>query len=142
MIRQDRRATLVRASTERRITGTPRLSTLGLNRSNREPKEIIMNAIRHIRRLAGVLAGLAGVLLAFGATPAFAGILQPDPGGLLPHPPVLPAQVTGPVTGSVHTVVIGGMPGWQIALIAVTAALFAATTTIAVLADHVRAGRR
>jgi hypothetical protein len=40
-----------------------------------------MNAIRHIRRLASVLAGLAGVLLAFGATPAFAGIVHPDPGG-------------------------------------------------------------
>jgi biopolymer transport protein ExbB/TolQ len=40
----------------------------------------------------------------------------------------------------VHTVVVGGMPGWQIALIAVVAALFAATA--AVLADRSRSARR
>jgi hypothetical protein len=34
----------------------------------------------------------------------------------------------------VHTVVVGGMPGWQIALIAMGAALFAAAA--AVLADR------
>jgi len=32
----------------------------------------------------------------------------------------------------VHTVVIGGMPGWQIALIALGAALLAATAAVAV----------
>jgi hypothetical protein len=36
-----------------------------------------------------------------------------------------------------RTVVVGGMPGWQIALIAAGAALLAAT--LAVLADRVRA---
>jgi hypothetical protein len=40
----------------------------------------------------------------------------------------------------VHTVVVGGMPGWQIALIAIGAALFAATA--AVLVDRVWASRR
>ena len=42
-----------------------------------------MNPIRHIRRFAGVLAGLAGlaaVLVASGATPAFA-MVVPPPGG-------------------------------------------------------------
>jgi hypothetical protein len=40
----------------------------------------------------------------------------------------------------VHTIVAGGMPGWQIALIVVAAALLAAT--VAVLADRARTGRR
>jgi LPS O-antigen subunit length determinant protein (WzzB/FepE family) len=39
----------------------------------------------------------------------------------------------------VHTVVVGGMPGWQIALIAIGAALFAAA--VAVLADRTWAAR-
>ena len=36
----------------------------------------------------------------------------------------------GPVP--VHTVVVGGMPGWQIALIAIGAALLAATAAVVV----------
>jgi hypothetical protein len=40
----------------------------------------------------------------------------------------------------VHVVVSGGMPGWQIALIAVGAALAAAV--IAVMLDRSRAARR
>ena len=39
-----------------------------------------------------------------------------------------------------HIVVTGGMPGWQIALIAIGAALLAATA--AVLADRAWAARR
>jgi hypothetical protein len=38
----------------------------------------------------------------------------------------------------VHTVVVGGTPGWQIALIAVVAALLA----VAVLANRARSARR
>ena len=37
-----------------------------------------------------------------------------------------------PPGGRVHTVVIGGMPGWQIALIALGAALLAATAAVVV----------
>jgi uncharacterized iron-regulated membrane protein len=37
--------------------------------------------------------------------------------------------VTGPVY-QVHTVVVGGMPGWQIALIAVGTALLVATAAV------------
>ncbi len=40
----------------------------------------------------------------------------------------------------VHTVVMGGMTGWQIALIAIGAALLAAT--VAVLLDRARTARR
>ncbi len=115
-----------------------------------------MNPVRHIRRLGVALAGLAGALLAFAAAaPAVLALPMPSPAppGLLQHPPVLPsepgmieqpavlpAQRTGPVTGPVHTAVTGGMPGWQVALIAVAAALFAAT--IAVLAGRAWAARR
>ena len=115
-----------------------------------------MNPVRHIRRPGVALAGLAGALLAFAvAAPAVLALPMPSPAppGLLQHPPVLPsepgmieqpavlpAQRTGPVTGPVHTAVVGGMPGWQIALIAVAAALFAAT--IAVLAGRAWAARR
>jgi hypothetical protein len=82
-----------------------------------------------------VLAGLAGALAAFGATPAFA-MREPPPGSGVITSPV--GATTTPV--QVHTVVVGGMPGWQIALIAVVAALFAAT--VAVLADRSRSARR
>jgi hypothetical protein len=92
-----------------------------------------MNPIRHIRHVAGVLAGLAGALLAFAAAApaAFASGPRPLPPGWNKHPP-LPAHF--------HTVVMGGMPGWQITLIAAGAALL--TATAAVLADRARAGRR
>ena len=49
---------------------------------------------------------------------------------------VLPAQV--PL--QIHTVTVGGMPGWQITLIAAGAAVLAAL--LAVTADRVRAARR
>jgi hypothetical protein len=95
-----------------------------------------MNAIRHIRRLAGVLAGLAGVLLAFGAAPAFASVPHLGP-GVAPGdpPPVFPAPAH-----TITVVVGGGMPGWQITLIAVGAALLGATVTV--LLGRARATRR
>jgi hypothetical protein len=88
-----------------------------------------------IRRLAILLAGLAAAMLGSvaSATAAFA---WPDPPGqpggvypLLPTPPVV-----------THTVVTGGMPGWQITLIAVGAAVLAAA--IAVALDRAWAARR
>jgi hypothetical protein len=94
-----------------------------------------MKAIRHIRRLAGILAGLAAVLLAFTATPAFASVLHLDPGGAGGDPaPVFPAPAR------IILVTGGGMPGWQITLIAVGAALLGAA--VAVLLGRARATRR
>jgi hypothetical protein len=89
-----------------------------------------MNPIRHIRRFAAVVAGLAAAVLL--ATPAFAR-MEPDPGAGY----VAPASVPAPVQA--RTIVAGGMPGWQIALIAVGAALLAAA--LAVLADRALAAR-
>ena len=94
-----------------------------------------MNRIRCIRRIAALLAGLAAASLAFGATPAFA-MWVPNPGAQQNVPPVQPARVV------THTVVLGGMPGWQITLIAVGAALVAAAAAVLVeraLAGHHKA---
>jgi hypothetical protein len=52
------------------------------------------------------------------------------------HQPVHQAPVPVPV----HTAVIGGMPGWQITLIAAGAALLAAV--LVVIADRARAAQR
>jgi hypothetical protein len=91
-----------------------------------------MNPIRRIRRIAGGLAGLACACLGLAvvAPAAFARTLPPfGISGAVSTPAPPPVQV--------HTVVVGGMAGWQIALIAVGAALVAAT--IAVLLDRARA---
>ena len=95
-----------------------------------------MNPLKRIRRFAAVLAGLAGALVAFGATPAFAVHVPPPGSGS--GVSTSPAGTTAPV--EVHTVVVGGMPGWQITLIAIVAALLAAT--VAVLLDRARRSRR
>jgi hypothetical protein len=111
-----------------------------------------MNPIRHIRRLAGFLAGLACAWLglAVAAPAAFARSAPPSPPTWdhkpIPLPPIRETHLpyghwTGPVYKvPVHTVVIGGMPGWQIALIAIGAALLAAT--VAVLAYRAWTVRR
>jgi hypothetical protein len=111
-----------------------------------------MNRICRIRRLTAALAGLACAWLgiAIAAPAAFAATrrFQP-PGGRSPagavgraplagHIHQLVPRTPGPVP--THTVLVGGMPGWQIALIALGAALFAAT--LAVLLDRARTTRR
>jgi hypothetical protein len=94
-----------------------------------------MNRIRTIhpiRRLAGILAGLTGALLACtAAAPAALAVHVPPPGDY-GGPGQAPPQV--------HAIVVGGMPGWQIVLIAVAGAVVAAA--VAVLLDRARAARR
>jgi hypothetical protein len=85
--------------------------------------------MNHIRRVLTVMATFAGALGAFAATaPAAFAIRMPPPGG------------TGPTQSRVQTVVVGGMPGWQIAVIAAGTALAAAAA--AVLLDRARAARK
>ena len=92
-----------------------------------------MNTIRRIRHPATLLAGLAAALACCAtATPAaFAMEVPPpgvgDPGIQLGLTPVQPLTA-------------GGMPGWQITLIAIGAALLAAT--LAVVLDRLRTARR
>ena len=92
-----------------------------------------MSRIQSIRRLAGFVAGLATALLAAALTaPAALAVQVPPPGGTSGDSP--------PVVIQTRTVVEGGMPAWQIALIAVGAAVTAAV--LAVLADRACLGRR
>ncbi len=92
------------------------------------PRPPARTAGRHFGRLTAVLGALTCALLWFaGAVPAaFASpIPVPEPGG-----------AGGPVPGSAATVtrliMAGGMPGWQIALIAAGAALAAAAAAVTV----------
>jgi hypothetical protein len=99
--------------------------------SSNDHEEIAMNRIHPIRRLAGILAGLAGALLAFtAASPAAFAVHVPPPGGA--------GTVQAPP--QVHSIVTSGMPGWQITLIAAAAALLASALTV--IAYRIRAARR
>ena len=85
-----------------------------------------------IRRILTAVATLAGALLAFtAASPAALATRVPPPG-----------ENAGPVQAppQVHTIITGGMPGWQIALIAAAAAL--AAVTVAMLVDRAWAARK
>ena len=86
--------------------------------------------MNRIRRIAAILSGLAtSVLVALtGTTAAFAYVV-PAPGEA---GPVQPPRV--------HTIVTGGMPGWQIALITIGAAIAAAA--LAVTLDRARTAHR
>jgi hypothetical protein len=89
-----------------------------------------MNRIRH---LTYTLAGLAAIIPALTAAPAFA--MRVPPPGTGDFARFGPQHVT-----PAHVVVTGGMPGWQITLIAAGAALLAAT--LAVITDRARTARR
>jgi hypothetical protein len=96
-----------------------------------------MGFIKGLSRLGAVLVSLGVVAMAFASHASAATAMVPDPGGV--------GGIAGPDTTSVpatvvRTVVVGGMPGWQIALIAVAVALVAAAA--AVLADRARGARR
>jgi hypothetical protein len=85
-----------------------------------------------IRRILTVLATLAGALLALtAASPAALAVRVPPPD-----------EKAGPAQAppQVHTIVVGGTPGWQIALIAAGVALAAAA--VALLLDRAWAARK
>ena len=92
-----------------------------------------MRTIKSLSRLGVVLASLAVVAVGFasGASASTTMIPVGSSGDVAP--------ATSPVP-VVHTVVVGGMPGWQIALIAVVAALV--TAFAAVLVERTRMARR
>jgi hypothetical protein len=108
-----------------------------------------MNPTHAIRRAAGILAGIAGALLA-SVTAAPAALAAPAPTRPAPadSPPLnLPPPAPGwdkhpPLPGAahIHAAVTSGLPGWQITLIAATAVVLAAT--LAVLLARARAARR
>ena len=92
-----------------------------------------MTTIRRIFRPATrIAAALTAVLAGLVAAPAAFASRVPMPG--TGDPAAAPVPVT------VHTVTVGGTPGWQIALFVVAAAVLAAVA--AVLADRMRDARR
>ncbi len=96
-----------------------------------------MRITKHLGRLGALLAILGGIVAAFAGTASAST-------GMIPRP-APDGGVTGPYAGPslppvVRTVVVGGMPGWQIALIAIVTALVAAIA--AVLLDRARSARR
>ena len=113
--------------------------TAHLSRRETHPRATARTAAARLRRLAVALAAatcglLASALIIPGASARTTMLPHPDPGGAGGTIPLAPAPATvGVVPG-------GGMAGWQITLIAVGAALVAATA--AVLLDRARAARR
>jgi len=85
--------------------------------------------VNHHRRILAAVITLAGTVLALATAPA--ALAKP-----LPPPDCC---TSGAATG-VTFITGGGMPGWQITLIAVGAAL--AGAALAVLLDHARAARK
>ena len=81
--------------------------------------------MNHIRRILAAVATLAGALMALAIAPAAYASLPPHGGS--------GTGIDGTHT-TVRVIAAGGMPGWQITLIAAGAALVAAA--IAVLADR------
>ena len=90
----------------------------------------IRRIVRHATRLgiaaAALLAGLVAAPAAFASE--------------VPLPGKGDTSSTTAVPATVHTVTVGGTPGWQIALLVVAAAMIAAA--VAVLLDRMRTGRR
>ena len=93
-----------------------------------------MRTIKSLSRLGVVLASLAVVAVSLDSSASASTTMIPVGGS-----GDATVTDTGPVT-VVHTVVVGGMPGWQIALIAVVAALV--TASAAVLVERTRTARR
>jgi len=88
-----------------------------------------------LRRIITVLSVAAAAVLAWAAAvPAASAAIIPVPG----DGPYGPAPVAK--GGTVQVITAGGMPGWQITLIALAAALAAATA--AIFLDRARASRR
>jgi hypothetical protein len=86
--------------------------------------------MNRITRILGILAGVGGALLGILATGSAALAYEVPPGG----------GGGGPGSPPVQLIANGGMAGWQIALIALGAAL--AASIIAVLADRSWLARR
>ena len=85
--------------------------------------------MNHLRRIFVAVVTLAGAVLALATAPA-----------AFAHPLPPPDCCASAATGSVTLITGGGMPGWQITLIAVGAAL--AGAALAVLLDRVWAARK
>ena len=94
------------------------------------------HAAPRLRRTIAALTAVTGALLAWATVPAASAaiITIPDPGGAYG-----PVPATSP-TAPAQVIAVGGMPGWQITLIAAGAAALAAV--LALLLARAWAARR
>ena len=100
-----------------------------LRRQEPYPRTAVWQAAARLRRLSAALAAVICAVLASAAiVPAASASIPITPGG-----PAVPAPAVPVVTA-------GGMADWQITLIALGAALVAATA--AIVLDRVRTARR
>jgi len=107
----------------------------------RDHTEVTMNRIRQICRcLVGLPRRASAVLASAAAAPAVLATAPPLPPGWNMRPPMPREYIFGPVVKVPGHTVIGGMPGWQITLIAAAAALLASALTVTVF--RIRAARR
>lgn len=97
------------------------------------------NIYRH-RRAVSVLAVFAGTLLGLVASAPAAFAMRFEDSGGSPGVPPTGFHATSPHTVVSHTVVTGGMPGWQLTVIAAVASLLVAT--IALVVHRARAAHR
>jgi hypothetical protein len=96
-------------------------------------RETPLSAGAWLRRITAALVTVTGGVLAWAAAAPAASA------AMIPVPP--PGGAYGPVPAApIRVIPAGGMPGWQITLIAVAAALVAGTA--AVFLDRARAARR
>lgn len=101
------------------------------------------------RRTVGLLTALGAVLVTFAstATAALATVNVPLPDGMAPRAAGFASLNRGGIYDPVQSspaapvvTIVGGMPGWQIALIAIGAAILAAALAVAL--DRARTARR
>jgi hypothetical protein len=91
-----------------------------------------MNRCHALGHLALIVAGLAGAAVAFAAVPAALAFASPRRARLLswadpPLPPGWNKHPRLPDPARVHAALAGGIPGWQLTLMAVTIVLLVAT---------------
>jgi len=91
-----------------------------------------MNRCHAAGHLAVIVAGLAGTVMAFAAVPATLASASPRRARLLswadpPLPPGWNKHPRLPDPARVHAALGGGIPGWQLTLMAVTIVLLVAT---------------
>ena len=100
------------------------------------PRMTARHAGARLRRFAAILAAVtSGLLASVAIVPAAFARIEPDPGEGYVSTRVARVPAT-----TVRVVTAGGMPGWQITLIALGAALLAATA--AVLLSRALSARR
>jgi hypothetical protein len=103
-----------------------------------------MNRIRRIRRIRRSVTVVAGLALA-GLASAWLGLAAAAPAAFAASTAIPIGQGNGTAAAPAvralpQVMVVGGMPGWQIALIAIGSALFAAAA--ALLTYRILAARR